>query len=215
MKNRVMTNEQKTELFRFTKLGLQWVKGEVTIDDVQQVIGKPEFFSDQLGVVEYGYYPHKMMAVYFRLYRDGRRSDGALAVGDFRIELEDDVEANIPYSEFDNLGLHRVERGEIIDGNRTELRDFFNPSGVIAASKSESINSVSFIYRMPFQKNSTYDIYAGFNYLAELNREVGPWDLSIVREAVNLRSLGIARIDLTLDDLTRRNAPGNSKGANP
>lgn len=195
MPTRTLSTAQQTALLHYTELGLRWIKGDISFEDVTDVMGEPELKLDQPGKTQYCYYVDDAMAVYFIFNRVSEAPGGTSSVAGFRIEAGDEIETHIPYEQFDRMGLQRVVYGEKIDEARIERRDFFVPVGVGDLSHSIPINSVSFWYRLPVPKNSPYDIYAAFNYLAELVRETGPWDLSIVRQATNLRYLGIARVD--------------------
>jgi hypothetical protein len=202
---RKMTNEQQDKLLRYTNLGLRWVKGDVSFDDVKKQLGEPDLHTDQQGTIDYIFFPEKVMEVRFTYYRKGRKDDGYPEIGDFRITVFDDVVTDIAYEIFDNLGFHRVKFGEKIDALRVEPRNFFIPVGAADVSHAEPLNSVSFMYRMPSGDDFPYDIYVAFNYHADI-KESGPWDLSRVNKAVNLRIVSAARLPLTDDELAARAA---------
>jgi hypothetical protein len=184
---RKMTNEQQDKLLRYTNLGLRWVKGDVSFDDVKKQLGEPDLHTDQQGTIDYIFFPEKVMEVRFTYYRKGRKV------------------TDIAYEIFDNLGFHRVKFGEKIDALRVEPRNFFIPVGAADVSHAEPLNSVSFMYRMPSGDDFPYDIYVAFNYHADI-KESGPWDLSRINKAVNLRIVSAARLPLTDDELAARAA---------
>ncbi|MBN3856845.1 hypothetical protein G3N59_26035 [Paraburkholderia sp. Ac-20340] len=190
-----MTEEQQSKLLHLTALGLQWVRGDIEFSKIEKYLGEPTLRSDQLGKVEYYYFIDNIMSITFTWYRNDSDELNEPCIGDFNIKIEENVDTNIPYETFDTIGLNRVQRGARIDASHVEKRDFFAPIGVLEMTNALPINSVSFVYSQLMPEDSPYDIYAGFDYLADLYRETGPWDLSIVRKAVNLRELGIARLD--------------------
>jgi hypothetical protein len=202
---RQMTNEQQDKLLRYTNLGLRWVKGDTSFDDVKKELGAPDLQTDQQGTIDYIFFPEKVMEVRFTYYRKGRKDDGYPEIGDFRISVFDDVVTDIDCKIFDNLGFHRVTFGEKIDALRVEPRKFFIPVGAADVSHAEPLNSISFMYRILSGDDLPYDIYVAFNYHADI-KESGPWDLSRVNKAVNLRIVSAARLPLTDDELAARAA---------
>ncbi|MBN3856844.1 hypothetical protein G3N59_26030 [Paraburkholderia sp. Ac-20340] len=194
MQKTQMTEEQQSKLLHLTALGLQWVRGDIEFSKIEKYLGEPTLRSDQLGKVEYFYFIDNIMSITFTWYRNDSDELHEPSLGDFNIKIEKYVDTNIPYETFDTIGLNRVQRGARIDASHVEKRDFFAPIGVLEMTNALPINSVSFLYSQLMPENSPYDIYAGFNYLADLFRETGPWDLSIVRKAVNLRKVSIVRI---------------------
>jgi hypothetical protein len=202
---RQMTNEQQDKLLRYTNLGLRWVKGDAPFDDVKKELGAPDLQTDQQGTIDYIFFPEKVMEIRFTYYRKGRKDDRSPEIGDFRITVFDDVVTDIDYKIFDNLGFHRVTFGEKIDALRVEPRKFFIPVGAADVSHAEPFNSISFMYRILSGDGLSYDIYVAFNYHADI-KESGPWDLSRINKAVNLRIVSAARLPLTDDELAARAA---------
>jgi hypothetical protein len=209
-----MTEAQQTVLFRYTKLGLEWVSGKISLDDVITELGTPGFHSDQPGKAEYSWFPGKVMSISF-IFDRFNATDKNLRIDEFNIEIEDNVLTNIPYECFDELGMHRIVRGEKIDSVRTEQGEFFWPTGVVDASGGFPINYIGFAYRLSLPDGSPYDIRATVSYLAELVSETGPWDLKNVRRAVNLRELRIYRHYLSPDELKQRNDAKRSPHSHP
>lgn len=201
--HRTMTEEQQAAIYRYTRIGLRWISGKISTDDVIKDFGNPEFNSDQLGGIEYAWYPGNVMKVML-LLKNKSINEGSGQVVSFEISVENDVLTNIPYQNFDDLGLSRLVRGEKIDGARIEAGDFYNPSGVVDPVGSLPLNLTTFAYRLPLPDDSPYDIYAGFDYLADLVSEHGPWNLGNIRKAVNLRELSIYSHYLTPEELDER-----------
>ncbi|KVO80155.1 hypothetical protein WL61_17930 [Burkholderia ubonensis] len=198
-----MTAEQQAMLMHFTNIGLKWVAGQMSFEEVTRRLGRPEFRSEQIDIVEYVYFPEKVMSISF-IFNRLRSTDGKPSIDTFSIQVRDDVRTNIPYERFDSLGLHRVVRGESIDGVRTEAADFFYPTGIAQVYGIRPKNSVTFSYRLPLNPDSKFDVYAGFGYLGEWVNESGEWTLNNFRNAVDLRSLNIGRHYLTPEELRQR-----------
>jgi hypothetical protein len=197
-----MSSEQQAQLFRLTKIGLSWVAGQMSFEDITRSLGQPEYQNEQADLIKYAYYP-KGMAVYFVLDKL-HLVDGKPSIDFFRIKVDDSVRTDIPYAELDSLGLHRVVRGELIDGLRTEPGDFFAPTGIADVSRFYPKNYVGFTYRMPLSPDSLFDVYAGFGYLGQWINENGTAVLSNFRNAIDLRDLGVSRHYLTPDELEQR-----------
>ncbi|WP_157379622.1 hypothetical protein [Burkholderia ubonensis] len=198
-----MTAEQQAILMHFTEIGLKWVAGQMSFEEVTRRLGKPEFHSEQIDIIEYAYFPEKVMSISF-IFNKLRSTLGKPSIDTFSIEVRDDVRTNIPYERFDRLGLHKVVRGESIDGVRTETADFFYPTGIAQVYGIRPKNSVTFSYRLPLNPDSKFDVYAGFGYLGEWVSESGEWTLNNFRNAVDLRSLTIGRRYLTPEELRQR-----------
>ena len=198
-----MTSEQQAQLLQFTKVGLQWVAGQISFDDVIKRLGKPQYQSEQADLIKYAYYPEDVMSVYF-LFDKLHPVDGKPAINAFQVKVGDGVHTNIPYERFDSLGLQRLVRGESIDGVRVEQRDFFAPAGIADVSGFYPDNFFGFNFRLPLPPDSLFDVYAGFGYLGQWKDEHGIPDLSNVRQAVDLRNLGISRHYLTPEEQEQR-----------
>ncbi|WP_434665119.1 hypothetical protein P5W99_26440 [Paraburkholderia sp. A3BS-1L] len=198
-----MTPEQQEALLRYTKIGLRWVRGEISLDNVIKNMGIPQFHSDQDGKIEYAWFPEKVMSVSF-IFDTRNSTDGTPCVSEFNIQIEDDVSTNILYQNFDEIGMKRIERGERIDNFRVEQSDFVGYPYLFDIFGGTPINTVVFGYRLPLADDSPYDIEANIRYLAELASEKGPWDIRNVRRAVDLREVEIFRHYLTLEELDNR-----------
>ena len=203
-----MTLDQQAQLLYLTRIGLKWIAGQISFDDVTRELGQPLQRNESDQTINYTYYPEKVMLVTFSLDKH-HLVDGKPGIRDFRIKVEDlayNVHTNIPLEIFETLGLHRIVHGESIDGVRTESSDFFSPNGIIDPSGFYPDNYVSFGYRFPFPPNSPFDIYASFYYLgvwAQPTRERGA-NLDNLRTAVDLRNLIISRYYLTPEELEQR-----------
>jgi hypothetical protein len=204
MPDRQMTAEQDAMLFSLTRLGLEWVKGDIPFEDVKRRIGDPQHQFDQSGTLELTFFVEDVMEVTFEFRRPDEGASGESIPSGFSIDVYGDVQTNLPYETFDQLGLHRLVYGEKIDGVRSESRGFMFPVAMGDPMRHTPLNTISFAYRQLLPDDSPYDIYAGFTYLAELVREKGPWDLSIIRRAVNLRRLAIGRVYLSPEELDAR-----------
>ena len=198
-----MTIRLQEALFQYVKIGLKWICGEISFNDVVKNMGAPEFHDDQLGKIEYAWFPEKMMSVSF-VFNAPDSVSAKPYVSEFNIEIEDDVITNIPYGRFDELGVRHIIRGERIDGGRIEQSDFVGFPYFFDLSGSTPNNTVVFGYRMPLESDSPYDVEANVRYLAELISEKGPWNVSNVRKAVDLREVEIVRHYLTPEELNER-----------
>jgi hypothetical protein len=199
-----MSPEQQAELFHFAQIGLQWVTGRMSFEEVKRTLGEPkEFEAAGDGVVDYAYFPKDMMVDF--VFDNLHLIDGKPRINYFSIKIDDHVHTNIPYSEWASLGLHRIKRGELIDGVRTEERDFFVPTGILDISRSTPKNYATFAYRWPMSPDSTFDVTGGFSYLGEWINENREPTLDNFRNAVDLRDFGFGRHYLTPDELQERN----------
>ncbi|WP_322048573.1 hypothetical protein [Paraburkholderia sp. J67] len=205
-----MTPAQQTKLLNYVDIGLKWIKGDIAFDEVVKVFGDPEFHSDQLGKIEYSWFPEKIMTVSF-IFDRGNLVDGKPGIDTFNIRMSDDVHTSIPYEHFDSLGMKRIVRGERMDSVRTEKSDFFRPDGVIEFSGGLPKNYVSFGWRLPMPEDSPYDIRAGFGYLGEWIDQKKEMDFSNLRNAVDLRDVTISRFYLLPNELQQRDAARRQK----
>ncbi|NIF51632.1 hypothetical protein [Burkholderia sp. Ax-1724] len=206
-----MSAREQEQLLRFTEIGLQWIAGQITFDDVTRHLGKPQYQSEQIDLVKYAYYQEGVMSIYF-IYNKLKLVDGKPGIDSFSIKISDDIHTNIPYERFESLGLHRLVRGESIDGVRIEQGDFFVPVEVADASRFYPENFFGFNYRLPMPPDSLFDVYVGLGYLGEWRDQGGgEAKLSKVRKAVDLRNLGISRHYLTPEELEQRHLAKRQK----
>ena len=126
MTTRPMTPDQQALFLHFFETGLKWVAGHITFDDVIQRVGKPQDRWEELSRIRYTYFLEDVMTVDFA-YDKLKLVDGKPRIAYVKLEVGDYIRTSIPYERFDNpgLGLHRLVRGELIDGVRREDRDFF------------------------------------------------------------------------------------------
>ncbi|KVO23992.1 hypothetical protein WK05_13175 [Burkholderia ubonensis] len=206
---RMMTVAQQAKLMQFVRVGLKWVAGQIPFDEVVRTFGQPKKYeAEGVRMIEYAYdFDDDTMSVTFS-YDKLHPIDGKPSINTFGIKVGDgvggDVYTNIPYEAWDSLGLHRLARGELIDGVRTEMGDFFDPTGLRDISGWYPTNYVTFGYRLPMPLDSPFDVTAGFGYLGEWVSEKGGATLSNFRSAVNLRSIAIGRHYLTPEELRQR-----------
>lgn len=199
-----MTDAQQAALMHFSEIGLKWVSGEVSFDEVVKIFGKPDYQTEDSNSIQYAFYPEKVMSVRFTLDKLNL-IDGKPRIGAFTIKVNDGIHTDIPYDRFEKLGLRRVERGESIDGVRVEQGDFFYPAGVADVYGTHPRNYATFSYRLPLPVDSPFDVYAGFGYLGDwINEASRDWTVSNFRNAVDLRILNIARNYLTPAELQQR-----------
>ncbi|KVP58841.1 hypothetical protein WL40_14580 [Burkholderia ubonensis] len=198
-----MTAEQQATLMHFTEIGLQWVAGKMRFDEVIQRLGKPEYQSEQHDLIEFAYFPDKVMAISFT-FNKLHPVEGKPGIDTFGIRIKDDVHTEIPYERFDRLGLHRIVRGESIDGLRTEPADFFSPSGRADVTRTLPENYVTFNYRLLLPPDSLFDIYMGIDYLGEWRNPDNEPTFRNLHNAVDLRGLSIGRYYLPPEQLQRR-----------
>jgi hypothetical protein len=198
-----MTADQQANLIRFVKAGLKWVSGDISFDEVVKISGKPQFVDEQSNSIKYVYYEDGMSIRFFlsKLVANGGRP----RVESFKVKISDNISTNIPYEEWDGLGLHRIVRGEKIDGVRTEEGSFFAPTGIAEVETIHPKNYVTYGYRLPMPPDSLYDVNAGFSYLGEWINDKGSPVESNFRKPVDLRDIGISRYYLTPEELQQRN----------
>ncbi|NML30654.1 hypothetical protein [Paraburkholderia antibiotica] len=200
---RQMTPDDQALLLRLTDIALQWAAGRITFEEVTQRIGKPPDQSDEFDLIRYEYYVNRVMTFEF-VYDKLKLVDGKPSLAFFGLEVGSDVHANIPYECFDKLGLHRLVRGETIDGVRRERMDFFVPSGALDITGFYGTDYVSFGYRLPLPPDSLFDVYAGCSYYVEWIDANDAPTLGNIRKAENLRDLGVSRHYLTPQELEQR-----------
>ncbi|AYZ62001.1 hypothetical protein EGY31_01190 [Burkholderia multivorans] len=199
---RMMTEAQQAKLMQFVRVGLKWVVGQISFDDVVRTFGPPE--AEGVRMIEYAYYVDDDVISATFSYDKLHRIDGKPSLYGMSLKIRDDVYTSIPYETWDHLGLHRLMYGELIDGARTETGDFFDPTGRRDITGWDPKNYVTFSYRLPMPPDSLFDVGAGFGYLGEWINERGDATLSNFRNAVNLRDLGIGRHYLTPEELQQR-----------
>jgi|GEM_PF-989182 len=211
MTEKQMTPGQQEQLLRFTEIGLQWIDGRIAFDDVTRALGTPKKFeAPGDNVIDYAYFQQGMTIDF--IYNKLKLVDGKPGIDSFSIKISDDIHTNIPYERFESLGLHRLVRGESIDGVRIEQGDFFVPVGVADASRFYPENFFGFNYRLPMPPDSLFDVYVGLGYLGEWRDQGGgEAKLSKVRKAVDLRNLGISRHYLTPEELEQRHLAKRQK----
>ncbi|NML30656.1 hypothetical protein [Paraburkholderia antibiotica] len=198
-----MTPDDQALLLRLTDIALQWAAGRITFEEVTQRLGKPPYHSEQVDIIKYGYFVKGVMSALF-FYDKLKLVDGKPRIDFFQLEVDSDLRTNIPYECFDNLGLHRLVRGETIDGVRREGMDFFVPSGALDITGFYGKNYVSFGYRLALPPDSLFDVYLGASYDVEwIDANEAPV-LGNIRKAENLRDLGVSRHYLTPRELEQR-----------
>jgi len=201
---RQMTPEQEAQILRFTDIGLRWITEQITFDDVKQTLGTPKKF-EATGdhIIDYAYFRQGMTIDF--VYNKRKSAHGQPGIDSFRLRVSDGIRTTIPYHRFESLGLHRLVRGESIDGVRIEEGDFFVPVGIADASRFYPENLLAFNYRFPMPPDSRFDVYASLGYLGEWNDDSAAMaELSRVRKAVDLRDIGISRHYLTPEELEQR-----------
>ncbi|WP_143135516.1 hypothetical protein [Burkholderia ubonensis] len=202
---RMMTEAQQVKLMQFVRVGLKWVAGQISFDEVVRTFGPPEKYeAEGVRMIEYAYYVDDDVISATFSYDKLHRIDGKPSLYGMSLKIRDDVYTSIPYETWDHLGLHRLMYGELIDGARTETGDFFDPTGRRDITGWDPKNYVTFSYRLPMPPDSLFDVGAGFGYLDEWINERGDATLSNFRNAVNLRDLGIGRHYLTPEELQQR-----------
>jgi hypothetical protein len=201
---RQATPNQVAQLLRFAEIGLKWATGQITFDDITQRLGKPQYQSEQADLIKYVYYHEGVASISF-VYNKLKLIDGKPGIDFFGLKVSGGVRTSIPYQRFESLGLHRLVRGESIDGVRIEEGTFFVPVGVADAARFYPENLFAFNYRSPMPPDSLFDVYASLGYLGEWKDESGGMaELSRVEKAVDLRDIGISRHYLTPEELERR-----------
>lgn len=206
-----MISEQEAQVLRFTEIGLKWITGQITFDDVKQTLGTPKRFeATGDNIIDYAYFRQGMTIDF--VYNKRTSAHGNPGIDSFGLRVSDGIRTNIPYQHFESLGLHRLVRGESIDGVRIEEGDFFVPVGVADASRFYPENLFAFNYRSPMPPDSPFDVYASLGYLGEWNDDRAAMaELSRVKKAVDLRKIGISRHYLTPEELEQRRLAKHQK----
>ncbi|KVU10822.1 hypothetical protein WK62_04415 [Burkholderia ubonensis] len=204
-RDRMMTEAQQAKLMQFVRVGLQWVAGQISFDEVERTFGKPKKYeADGVRMIKFAYYvDDDVISVTFS-YDKLFPIDGKPRLEGFELKVKEGVNTDIPFETWDSLGLVRAKRGALIDGVRTDRGDFFDPTGIRSITGWDSKNYVTFSYRLQMPPDSPFDVGAGFGYLGEWVSEKGGATLSNFRNAVNLRDLGIGRHYLTPEELQQR-----------
>ncbi|MFM0050452.1 hypothetical protein [Caballeronia grimmiae] len=197
-----MPVEQQAQLIRFAKVGLKWVSGEVSFDDVTKMLGQPKAF-EGANKTDFAYFPPGMTVDF---YVDKLHViDGKPRIDFFRIQVDDNVRTNIPRETIqENLELRPVIKGESIDGVRTERRDFFVPEGRIVIQPINR-DAVGFNFRKTMPNDSLFDVTVGTGYVGEWIKEDAEPKLGNLRKASDLRDLYISRHYLTPEEIEERN----------
>jgi hypothetical protein len=198
-----ITPTQQQQMLGAMRLGLDWTQGAVDFEKIKQTLGPPTLLRDD---TELGYVfvvGHVLTAEFF--FDKTRQVDGAPAAKRFVLTVDTYFEPHIRMLDYEKrLGLHRLVRGEQIDGIRTEISEFFNP-GIRCADCDR--NSVLLGYRLPLPSDSLFDVYGNFDYLGKND----PPDYQSLRDPDNLRNITFTRTYLTPKELDERNAARREK----
>jgi hypothetical protein len=189
---------QQQQMLQIAEVGLRWVSGRIDFEDVKRMYGEPKrhWVDNEIG---YAYFPGSFLAAEFYFDKD-RVIDGQPAVKRFVLTVNTYFEPHIRMSDYETrLGLHRLVRGEKIDGSRTEISEFFNP-GIRCADCDR--NSVLLGYRLPLPVDAVFDVYGNFDYLGK-NDAPG---YASLRDPENLRKITFTRTYLTPTELHQRRA---------
>ncbi|WP_434114373.1 hypothetical protein [Paraburkholderia caffeinilytica] len=194
---RNMTDAQRKQLLRAVETGLQWTAGEISFDEVQQTLGKSPDGPIERGIERVYRYEPDFATLEF-VFDTIRSNDGKAAVKYFMLRVSSDITTHIAKESYESLlGLHRLVRGELIDGVRAEPRDFFNPGlGGFLGDR----NHVGLSYRLPLPVDSIFDVYADLDFEGRDD----PPDYVSLKDAENLRSVIFTRSYLTPTELDRR-----------
>ena len=196
-----MTAAQQESVLRYTDIGLKWVAGEMSFDDVIQSIGNPERRYDDTFKIEYTWYPDNVMTVTF-VFEKPKLINGEPRVSEFGIRITDSLHTNIPWERFESLGMKPIRRGDKFEDGRTAKGEFFYPLGIIDALGGLPKNLVELIFHVPVRKDSPFWAGATLDYLGEWISY--PPVESNFRHTGDVRKIGIGRSDLTPEDIQQR-----------
>jgi hypothetical protein len=203
-----MTANEQAQLLHFTEVGLQWAVGKIDFDAVKRLLGQPEqsWRFESNGEIGYAYFPGQTMTVQF-IFDGNRLENGKPVAANFRLKVSSRLTVRIRKEDYEaQFGLHRLIRGESIDGVRTEQRTFFNPTGIIAVRNPDW---VTFGYRSPLPADSVFDVYAGFDYIGKFLHD-GP-EFKSLQNPEDLRAVTVTRRYLTAEELDQRRAARRQK----
>ncbi|VXB50297.1 conserved hypothetical protein [Burkholderia sp. 8Y] len=189
-----LTNEQISTVLRVSELGLQWVAGKISIEQVESALGKLEG-SNINGESSYYYDKGDFGANFDLLDNNEKRRIG---VGrSFGLRSSVVKSAHVPRETLEQqLGLHRNVPGELIDGVRREhLAYLAKPILETQAPDEVALNS-----RLPMPPGSPFDVRVRLVYRTISNRA----SESDFGTAANLRSITIERWYLTPAELQER-----------
>jgi hypothetical protein len=192
-----MTPAQQQQMLAIAEVGVRWISGEINFEDVKRMYGEPKrhWVDNEFG---YAYFPGSFLAAEFYFYKD-RIIGGQPAVKRFVLTVNTYFESHIDMSDYETrFGLHRLVRGEKIDGLRTEISEFFNPGRCADCDR----NSVLLGYRVPLPPDSLFDVYGNFYYLGKNDTP----DYASLRDPKNLREITFTRTYLTPAELEQRRA---------
>jgi hypothetical protein len=193
-----LTMAQQQQMLQIAEVGLRWVSGRIDFEDVKRMYGEPKrhWVDNEIG---YAYFPGSFLAAEFYFDKD-RVIDGQPAVKRFVLTVNTYFEPHIRMSDYETrLGLHRLVRGEKIDGSRVVRREFFNPGSRCAGCNP---NNVILGYRLLLPPDSLFDVYADFNYLGSHDAP----DYKSLHDPENLREITFNRRYLTPEQIDERRA---------
>jgi hypothetical protein len=198
-----MTSEQQQQMLETLQVGMKWIQGAVDFNKVKQALGFPTLLRDDIEQKYVFVVGHVLTAEF---YFDKTRLVAASPVVErFVLTVDTYFEPHIRMSDYEQrLGLHRLIRGEKIDGVRTEISEFFNP-GIRCVDCDR--NSVLLGYSLPLPPDSLFDVYGNFNYLGKNDAP----DYRSHRDPENLREITFTRTYLTPKELDERNAARREK----
>jgi len=192
-----MTAAQQQQMLGIAELGLSWIQGKTALEEVQRKLGPPQHQTTSYRLSDSYFW--ETFSVDF-IFNEQISDDGNPAPRQFVITTGTYFEPHIRMSDYETrLGLHRLVRGEKIDGLRTEISEFFNP-GIRCADCDR--NSVLLGYRLPLPVDAVFDVYGNFDYLGK-NDAPG---YASLRDPENLRKITFTRTYLTPTELHQRRA---------
>ncbi|NML30992.1 hypothetical protein [Paraburkholderia antibiotica] len=195
-----MSTQEQEQLFPFFEAALAWASGTRSFDDIVEQFGKPKKY-DTPGVntVDYTYFLGNNVSIKFmfdRLYP----VDGQPSIKTALIDIDSLTTTDIPKESYEvRLNLHRVVRGESIDGVRVERGSYFAPRGVLIGGDPDIVD---FVYRQPLRPDSPYDVYVTLTYRGEYQHD-GP-EFRSLQNPRDLRSIEIDRVYLRPEELEQR-----------
>ncbi|MDR5743014.1 hypothetical protein QCE73_07560 [Caballeronia sp. LZ029] len=185
--------EQQRKILEWLKFGLDWARGRADSEELIRTFGRPKLDNVVRKVRSLDYFPD-----FASISLESSIDDGSAKA--FTLTVSPELDTVIPKENYENiLGLHRVVRGELIDGQRREESNFFNPNIV----PNGNPDMITLIYRLPLPEDSPFDVYIDIDYLGK-NEFDGP-DFDSLKRATNLRQITIHRFPLLLEELEQRN----------
>jgi len=158
-----LSAEQLSTFLKVAQIGVDWVAGKLTIEQVQQKFGT--LSSSRIGTsTTYFYKQDGIFGAVFDIDRDSKSSEVGIGRR-FKVEPVSWKSASIPREDLEQrLGLHRVRVGELIDGVRKEALAY-EARPILSTQDPDRLR---LNLRLPLSDDSPFDVRAILVYRADL-----------------------------------------------